>query len=103
MGGREEITEEVKTTSLDSNDFKCLLPCLYRATQLEKRLEEKLQENETLRRQLEKVNNQLSLREEKDREREKTQDKGKQDVENKALTSGLLLSEAVSESSSLYR
>ena len=57
----------------------------------------KLPENETLRRQLEKVNNQLSVREERDREREKTHDQGNQNVENKALASGLLLSEAVKE------
>ena len=57
----------------------------------------KLPENETLRRQLEKVNNQLSVREERDREREKTHDQGNQNVENKALASGLLLSEAVNE------
>ena len=60
-------------------------------------MEEKLPENETLRRQLEKVNNQLSAREERDREREKTHDQGNQNVENKALASGLLLSEAVNE------
>ena len=70
---------------------KRILPfCRNRATQLEKRLEEKLQENETLRRQLEKVNNQLSVREERDREREKTHDQGNRNVENKALASGLL-------------
>lgn len=64
---------------------------------MEKRLEEKLQENEDLRRQLEKVNSLLTLRDEKDREREKNKDKGRQDVEKKVLTSGLLRSEAVSE------
>jgi hypothetical protein len=68
-----------------------------RSIQLEKRLEEKLQENEDLRRQLEKVNNLLALRDEKDREREKNKDKDKQDAEKKVITSGLLQSEAVSE------
>lgn len=82
-----------------------LLTCHRRSTQLEKRLEEKLQENEDLRRQLEKVNNILALRDEKDREREKNKDKDKQDAEKKVLTSGLLQSEAVSDfemSSSQY-
>lgn len=74
-----------------------MLTCHRRSTQLEKRLEEKLQENEDLRRQLEKVNNLLALRDEKDREREKNKDKDKQDAAKKVLTSGLLQSEAVSE------